>query len=241
MTLPQISLAIGTLASGSVLIFVWIRTRHHRERIAILALVAGLLATAAAIAQVAVAVFPVKTSPESGPSGGPEAAARCQGTVTSGVARANPEKVGNLTFCPTRINDGNVPITGPFSLKGQVIGPPAERGNLLLMVKLDRATCTTEGRPPAPGRFLLDQPIDFVADASGLWSYFDDLGKHPPSVTLGRIFEFATAPKSVVEDLYDRREEWEREGITDLPPEIIVLSSFKVAPGKVKGAIPCGK
>ena len=241
MTAPQISLAIGTMAAGATLIFVWIRTRRHQERIAILALVAGLLATAAAIAQVAVAVFPVKTSPEPSPSSSLEVAATCKGTVSSGLARANPKKVGNLAFCPTRINDGKVPIAGPFSLKGQVIGPPAERSNLLLMVKLDRATCTTEGNPPAPGRFLLKQPIDFGADANGLWSYFDDLGNHPPSLTLGRIFEFATAPKDVVEDLYDRREEWQEEGITNLPLQITILSSFKVAPGKVKGAIPCGK
>jgi hypothetical protein len=241
MTAAQILLAIGTMVAGAVLIFVWIRTRRHRERIAILALVTGLVATVAAIAQVAVAVSPVTTSSEPRPSSSSEAAVTCKGTVSSGLARANPEQVGNLTFCPTRINDGKVPITGPFSLKGQVIGPSAERSKLLLMVKLDRATCTTEGKPPAPGRFLLKQPIDFEADASGLWSYFDDLGEHPPSVTLGRIFEFATAPKAVVDDLYDRREEWGKEGITNVPPQITILSSFKVAPGKVKAAIPCGQ
>jgi hypothetical protein len=240
MTAPQVFFAIGTMAAGAILIFVWIRTRHHQERIAILALVAGLVATAAAIAQVAVAVFPDKASPAPRPSGSPEAAA-CKVTVSSGLARANPERVGNLVFCPTRINDGKVPITGPFSLEGQVIGPPTERSKLFLMVSLDRATCTTEGKPAATGRFLLKQPIDFAADANGLWSYFDDLGQHPPSVTLGRIFEFATAEKNVVADLYDRRDEWQQEGITNRPPGITVLSSFRVAPGKVKGAVPCGK
>ncbi|MBQ1046642.1 MULTISPECIES: hypothetical protein [unclassified Micromonospora] len=255
MGMLEVSFVIGTAAAGAVLIGVWIRTRHHRERVAILALVTGLLATVAAFAQVAMVVFPIQASPNPSPSSSPalaasssaepspsssaEPTAACKWTVLSGLARANPEKVGNLVFCPTRINNGDVPIAGPFTLEGQVIGPVEERRKLFLMVQAARNTCTTEGKPPAPGRFLLNQPVDFET-GGGEWEYFDDLGGFPQSVTLGRTFQFATGSKDVVQGLYDRREEWRQEGITRLPPGITILATFKIAPGKVKGALPCG-
>ena len=55
---------------------------------------------------------------------------RSWSTAADGAAFVQPQvtdpgRRSGLTFCPSRINSGKLPITGPFELTGQVLGPSA--------------------------------------------------------------------------------------------------------------------
>ena len=230
----QLYLTAATSAVAcAILVAVWYRTRRSRQRVAVLSVVVAALSLVATIIQVVMAVLPAKK-----PAPPPPAAIGCKATVSAGFSRSNPEKVGALTFCPTRVNDGDMRITGPFKLAGQVLGPVEQRRDLVLFVRLDQATCTTEGKPAAPGRFLIDS-VHFDLEAAGEWSYRDDLGGHPPGVTLGRTFEFASASEGAIQGLLDRHDEWRLSGITELPQGIRILAHFDVPPGDSPSAAPC--
>jgi len=184
---------------------------------------------------------PATTDPTSVPpppaSPGSERPSTCTTTGLPGVAKATPDTAGNLVFCPVQINHGKLPITGPFNLTGQIIGPQPDREDLILLVRIDPATCDAKGRRGAPGRFLLN--VDLRARADGTWSHDDDLGGQADGVTLGRIFEFAKAPAAAVQALKASRPEWNDTGITDLPKEITILASFEVPPGQATRSAAC--
>jgi hypothetical protein len=224
--------AISAVACA-ILTAVWHRTRRSQQRVAVLSLVVAALSLVATIIQVVMAVLPARK-----PAPPPPEATGCKATVTAGFSRSDPEKVGDLTFCPTRVNDGDMHITGPFKLAGQVLGPVEKRRDMVLFVRLDQATCTTEGKPAAPGRFLINS-VHFDLEADGGWSYRDNLGGHPPAVSLGRSFEFAIASKDAIQSLLDRHDEWRLSGITTLPPGIRILTHFDVPPGDSPSAVPC--
>jgi hypothetical protein len=219
-----------TTAVFVLLAIVCYRTRKSNQNIAILSLAVSIIALVATIAQLAVAIQPVGHQVSD--------SATCDAVTSDGLAVVRPDTVGKLYFCPVLVNDGNLPITGPFNLRGQIIGPTSERDKLVLFVRLDRATCTTDGKPAPPGRFLIDS-VRFSDSLDGGWSYRDNLGNYPPSLTFGRIFEFALAPKSAVSDLVQRREEWKQNGIEDLPSTVLVVASFKLAPGAATSKTPC--
>lgn len=155
----------------------------------------------------------------------------------TGGVKATPEVAGGLVFCPTSVDGGRGRITGPFDLRGQVLGAPELRADLVLLVRIDPSTCDANGKRGAPGRFLLD--VDFGAAASGSWFHHDDLGGQQSGVTLGRIFEFAQASPAAVRALKEDRGEWLENGILDLPAGISVLSEFTVPPGESAGSVPC--
>jgi hypothetical protein len=116
--------------------------------------------------------------------------------AVAGPAEVQPQRTGagvrlGLTFCPVRINGGNLPITGPFELSGRVVGPVDVRSRVLLVNHGDPKTYDALGNPPPRGDFLISR-----ADAGspdGTWSYTDSLG-YDEAVTIARHFEYITAP-----------------------------------------------
>jgi hypothetical protein len=168
-------------------------------------------------------------SPTAGPSTTPAKGCTKAGTVEVQVVTPNP-----LTFCRVLVNDGR-PITGPFNLSGQILDPERAWRDLILLVRIDPATCTTEGRRGATGRFMIP-PEKFRFGADGTWEYTDDLGGLAAAVTLGRIFEYATAPPAAIQTMAANGDP---SGITTLPKDVKILGSFAVAPGTAPAAKAC--
>jgi hypothetical protein len=139
------------------------------------------------------------------------------------------------------INKGRLPIVGDsFTLEGQVLGPPAERQTLVLFVRTDPTTCDANGKPGAPGRFLLDE-VKFD-DIDGRWSHRDNYGGYAAGITFGRIFEFASASPAVVRGIMSRRDDWKDNGLTgDMLKEVSLLARFDVPPGQTPGQRPCSE
>ncbi|MBF9132120.1 hypothetical protein I0C86_24655 [Plantactinospora sp. S1510] len=259
-TLPGVSdtaLVITAIASAVVcliLVIVYFRLKASTQLWNIMAVLAALLFGVAAIAQLAVAIAPTagennKTAaPSAGSGSGSNSAASlpsrepadplwCTTAGSPGAVEATPTAVGDLIFCPTKINGGNLPITGPFNLSGQVLGPQHGRDEMILLVRIDPSTCDANGQRGAPGRFLLD--ADLRSSADGTWFHEDDLGGQGSGVTLGRIFEFAKAPAATVRELRDSTPEWKESGIIQLPKKVTILASFEVPPGKSAGSVAC--
>jgi hypothetical protein len=136
------------------------------------------------------------------------------------------------------INKGR-PITGDsFTLEGQVLGQPAERQNLVLFVRIDPTTCDANGKPGAPGRFLLHEVK--LDDLDGRWSHRDDYGGYAAGVTFGRIFEFASASPAVVREIMSRQSEWKDAGLAgDMLRDVSFLAKFDVPPGQTPGSSSC--
>ena len=167
--------------------------------------------------------------PTAVPSTTPATGCASAGTVEVRVVTPTP-----LTFCPVLVNDGR-PITGPFNLSGQILGPERAWRDLILLVRIDPATCTTEGRRGATGRFMIPpHKVRFGPD--GTWEYTDDLGGQTAAVTLGRIFEYATAPPGAIHTMAANNGP---SGIMTLPNDVKILGSFAVAPGTAPAAKPC--
>jgi hypothetical protein len=57
-----------------------------------------------------------------------------------------PPTAGGLTCCAVQINNGKLPITGPFRLAGQILGPADARKDLVLLVRVDPSTCDDADR-----------------------------------------------------------------------------------------------
>ncbi|MEU7908126.1 hypothetical protein [Actinoplanes sp. NPDC049118] len=158
---------------------------------------------------------------------------------TPGTIAPRPALAGGMVFCPVQVDDGTGPIEGPFVLTGQVVGRHPEDLELVLFVRVDPATCDTEGERGRRGRYLLEQ-VDLHAADSG-WSYLDDLGDHPPGVTFGRIFEYATMSPQSLRAMRGRGRAFGSGDIGDyeLPPDVRFLSRFEVPPGVAAERVPC--
>lgn len=177
--------------------------------------------------------------------------ARC-GVVADGRAVVQPHVTGagvasGLTFCPVRINDGRLPITGPFALAGQVLGPVAQRSGLLLVNRGDPRTCDALGNPAVAGSFLADQAD--LAAPDGRWSTVDALG-YAEAVTLGRKYRHVSASPSSLTAIKGDARAWmaahpadpnDYPGILALPADAQVLATFDIPPGTYPGAKPCGR
>jgi hypothetical protein len=170
--------------------------------------------------------------------------------VADGAAFVQPQvtdsgRRSSLTFCPSRINGGKLPITGPFELTGQVLGPVADRKDLLLVTSGDPRTCDALGNPPTRGAFLVDQAD--MGGEDGRWSYTDHLG-YDEAVTIGRHYEYVTGSPAALLAIRNTRASWEAAnpgkageypGILALPAEAQVLATFEVPAGVHQSAQPC--
>ena len=150
-----------------------------------------------------------------------------------------------LTFCPVRINGGHLPITGPFALQGQVLGPLALRHQVLLVNYGDPQTCDALGNRPPTGGFLIHNAE--IGSPDGNWSYTDQLG-YAEAVTIARHYEYLTASPQSLTIITNDRQNWEAAhpgksgdypGILSLPADSTVLATFDVPAGVYKGARPC--
>lgn len=179
------------------------------------------------------------TSPVGDPSQPASPDARCASAgKDAGYVQPTPVRSDGLTFCPVLINDGRVPITGPFTLAGQVLGRPKAGEILVLFVRIDPLTCDTFGKRGALGRFLLrDLSFD---DFDGTWAHPDDLGGYDAGVTFGRIFEFATASTEVIEKLKNSYGQWNESGLENRELKgVWFKATFRVPPGEADNGRPC--
>jgi hypothetical protein len=177
-----------------------------------------------------------------GPSGTNENDSRYEcgiPTGTPGTITPRPTLNGGMVFCPVQIDDGSGPFRGPFVLTGQVAGIYPQGRQLALFVRIDSATCDTEGRPGASGRFLLKQVVFPAVQIS--WSYADNFGDFAPGITLGRIYEFATMTATTRQTVESLLGESSQNGIDDedMPPDVTFLSKFEVPPGVAAESVPC--
>ena len=98
---------------------------------------------------------------------------RSWSTAADGAAFVQPQvtdtpgRRSGLTFCPSRINGGKLPITGPFELTGQVLGPVGDRKDVLLVTSGDPRTCDALSNAPSRGAFLIDQADGVDRTAAG--------------------------------------------------------------------------
>jgi len=170
--------------------------------------------------------------------------------VADGAAFVQPQvtdtgRRSGLTFCPSRINGGKLPITGPFELTGQVLGPVGDRKDVLLVTSGDPKTCDALGNAPSRGAFLIDQAD--LGGSDGRWSYTDHLG-YDEAVTIARHYEYVTGPPAALLAIRNTRANWEAAnpgkagdypGILALPADAEVLATFEVPAGVYQGAKPC--
>ena len=104
--------------------------------------------------------------------------------VRPGVTPAG--KRSGLTFCPVLINNGRLPITGPFALAGQVLGPVEIRQQVLILTYGDADACDALGNRPTAGKFHETATFD---SPTGKWSFTDKLG-YEDAVTIERHYEY---------------------------------------------------
>jgi hypothetical protein len=185
-------------------------------------------------------------------SAAPPPAATCAfatgGPGVIGLAVTSAGRASGLTFCPVRINDGKLPVTGPFEVAGQVLGDPDRRRSVVLWNQQAARTCDADGRPPAVrgAKFVADGAD--LASPDGSWSYRVEPG-YDGAVTYGRQFELVTASPTNLAKIVEDAPAWGRQpgrnpadypGIApgDVPPHT-VLASFAVPPGTSPGAKPC--
>jgi hypothetical protein len=148
-----------------------------------------------------------------------------------------------LTFCPVLINDGDLPITGPYPVVGQVLG--LDDGQQFTIVgKGDPDTCDAFGGPPVTGTFDQDITVDPV---TGRWSFIEDLG-YEESVTIARRFQIVTASPPSLAAIRTHHADWEAEhpgdtsgypGMEQLPGDTTVLARFDAPAGEYPGSQPC--
>lgn len=153
---------------------------------------------------------------------------------------AEPE---GLTICPVLLNNG-LPITGPFTVAGEFLGPARLYQNLTIVNRGDPETCDTDGKPPASGLFYAQ---GFAVNQDGTWSFTDPLG-YTGAVTIARNYEIISASPPSIDTIKGDRGVWDRThpknsyypGMTTLPADAKVLAIFRQPPGKYKGTgSPC--
>jgi hypothetical protein len=245
-----------------------LRGRPRRSRRSRNVLFGATLGFAVAVVAAAVVVFvtvvqPFDRGPVADPTSRPlpaavASAAPPPATTTCAFATGSPGVIGlavtsagrasGLTFCPVRINDGKLPVTGPFEVAGQVLGDPGRRGSVVLWNQQTAGTCDADGRPPAVrgAKFVADGAD--LASPDGSWSYRAELG-YDGAVTYGRQFELVTASPTNLAKIVEDAPAWGAQagrnpadypGIApgDVPPHT-VLASFTVPPGTYRDAKPC--
>jgi hypothetical protein len=114
------------------------------------------------------------------------------------------------------------------------------RSALVLVNHADMTTCDAFGNRPARGRFLMASAN--LATPDGTWTIVDNLG-YDEAVTIGRTFEYVTAPPTVIKTMREDRTRWaaagndpdDYPGILTMPPEVHVIASFNVPPGTFNG------
>jgi hypothetical protein len=171
--------------------------------------------------------------------------------VADGAAFVQPRvteagRTSGLTFCPSHVNGGRLPITGTsFDVAGQVLGPVGDRKDVLLVTSGDPKTCDALGNPPTRGAFLIDHAD--IGSTDGRWSYTDHLG-YDEAVTIARHYEYVTGPPAALLSIRSARASWEAAnpgkageypGILSLPADARVLATFEVPAGIYRGAQPC--
>ena len=161
----------------------------------------------------------------------------------AGAAHPLPkvETASGLVFCPTLINNGQLPVTGRFSLAGTVLGPLEERQRVVLLDFMDQTTCDALGNPPAPGAFYMAEAD--IGSADGSWSTPERQG-YDEAVTIRRVYKFVRAKQESIDAIKNDRAHWGSQpgnkagdypGILALPGDAQVLASFEVPPGLYKG------
>jgi hypothetical protein len=182
---------------------------------------------------------PSVTSPAEDPSRSANPDAMCVSVgKDAGYVQPTPVRSDDLAFCPVLINGGRLPITGPFTLAGQVLGRPKAGETLVLFVRIDPLTCDTFGKRGAPGKFLL-RNLSFD-ESDGRWAHSDDLGGYDAGVTFGRILEFATASPEVIETLKNSFGQWNESGLDSRELKgVSFKATFRVPPGEADNSRPC--
>lgn len=188
---------------------------------------------------------PPAAAPAPRPDGAPECAAPEGGAATVQPQVTSDGAQLGMTFCPVVINGGRLPITGPFELSGQVVGPVGERRQVVLLNYGDPRTCDALGNAPARGGFVIHQAV--VDSSDGRWSYVDRLG-YDEAVTIARQYEYVTASQDSVDKLKGDAAAWvsanpdhpdDYPGVLSLPPDVKILATFGVPAGVYDGAQPC--
>ncbi|MEV6844045.1 helix-turn-helix transcriptional regulator [Actinoplanes sp. NPDC051411] len=165
----------------------------------------------------------------------------------SGPASAQPlpAEAGDLRFCPVVINDGTLPITGPFNLSGQVIGPVEERRRMVLLVHSDPRTCDALGNPAPNGKILIHDAD--IGSPDGSWAYVDHLG-YDEAVTYARKFEYVLATPEALDAIRNDLDNYiaaghdadNYAGITAMPAGAQIVARFDVPAGLYHGSPhPC--
>lgn len=213
--------------------------------------IAGKYAIAAAIVSAVVTAaltngFGLLHASSSGPTANSYAESRCSSPGgTSGVVQPSPKISNSLVFCPVLINGGSLPVTGPYEVSGQVLGPLSERKSLVLIKYFNPRTCDALGNPPAPGGYFESQVN--LASPDGFWSYTDEPG-YPEAITLGVKLEYVSASSQSIQLMRNNQANWQASGgnphkypgILALPGDAAVLATFDVPPGVFHGhAGPC--
>ena len=165
------------------------------------------------------------------------------GTALVDVDVTSDGSRSGLTFCPVLINDGDLPITGPYPLAGQVLGLD-DRLPLLIVAYADPDDCDAFGNPPAPGRFAQDATFD---SSTGRWSFTETLG-YIESVTIARRFEYITGSAASLAMIRQDHENWLADdpedptkypGMVRMPADTKVLGTFAAPAGEYPGAVQC--
>ncbi|MGW4637546.1 helix-turn-helix domain-containing protein [Sphaerisporangium sp. NPDC004334] len=166
----------------------------------------------------------------------------CAGKATGpAMVQPTPDHAAGVTFCPVEINEGRLPITGPFRLSGQVLGPLTIRQRMVLLVSSDPNTCDALGNAAPDARMYLHEAQ--IGSSDGSWSYIDTLG-YEEAVTYARNFVYVLAPSNdVLNEIYNDRDhylanggdEGSYAGLTRLPAGAEILAHFDVPAGLYHG------
>jgi hypothetical protein len=146
-----------------------------------------------------------------------------------------------LRFCPVRVNGGRVPVTGPYTLEGQILGPLQDRQQLALVSLVDHSTCDTFGNPGTGGYFFFPESSQFAGN-EGHWKLTENLG-YPESVTITRTFTIVRGSREALAAMATSRADWaaagnkpeQYPGMKKLPPDTTPLATFEVSGGLYKG------
>jgi hypothetical protein len=166
----------------------------------------------------------------------------CTGPATGpATVQPVPRRSAQATFCPVEINDGRLPITGPFRLSGRVLAPLDTRRRMVLLVASDPGTCDALGNPAPDAQMYLGKAQ--IGSPDGSWSYLDTLG-YQEAVTYARDFVYVLAPNDDVltairedEDHYLAAggDEGSYAGLTQLPTGAVEVAHFEVPAGLYHG------
>jgi hypothetical protein len=185
---------------------------------------------------------PVTSTPTSAPPTTPTHASGCRykaGTPGVVPVKLTPSAPDDLTICPALLNNGQ-PITGPFGVAGQVLGPASELKQLTIVNQADPATCDALGNKAVTGYFSAE---GLTFDTDGSWQFQENLG-YGEAVTLARNFMIVEGSPSAIQAIKDSRtknkdnKDW--AGLPSLPAGVVTVGTFRQAPGKYDGkGSPC--